>query len=230
MQDVTGGNPLTSDYTLATLVVHLQASTANGAAPFPFGTSGIRWVLVALALLFAIGAACVWTMPRRRLPIALGGTAAALMGVILALGQTRANAQSSPPQQTSATLDQMVAAQKSQREIARYVFDTQGCKSCHTYGQSGKLGFTTKGAQTGANFEGCIRLLTDVSNIVKVPESRRSGQQRAKTVRFGEFGCTFCHKVDPDKIGLTEVGAKLSHLHLGCVELEKQLAARSQQR
>jgi hypothetical protein len=63
-----------------------------------------------------------------------------------------------------------------------------------------------------------------VNLIVQTPENRRSNQQRRKAARFEEFGCTFCHKVGPGKMGLTEVGAKLTHMHLGCVDVEKRLA------
>jgi len=54
-----------------------------------------------------------------------------------------------------------------------------------------------------------------------VPDQKRSPQQREKVARFDEFGCTSCHKVSPGKLTLTEAGAKLKHLHLGCVEVEK---------
>jgi cytochrome c551/c552 len=154
----------------------------------------------------------------------LGG-AAVLAGVVFhflpigAKAQSQANAQ-----QTAATLDRMIAAHKSQSELAQFVFETHGCKACHTVGQNGKLGFTPRGQQVGGDFEGCIRLLTDVSLIAKMPESRRSDQQRHKVTRFQEFGCTFCHQVDGEKVGLTGVGAKLTHLHLGCVDIEKNVA------
>lgn len=131
-----------------------------------------------------------------------------------------------PPQQTSATLDRMVAAHKSQQELAQYVFDTHGCKSCHTVGQNGKLGFTARGRQVGQDFEGCISMLTAMNLIAQVPDNQRSPQQRQKAARFEEFGCTFCHKITPGKLGMTDVGAKLTHLHLGCVDVEKQVAAR----
>jgi len=58
-----------------------------------------------------------------------------------------------------------------------------------------------------------------------VPEDRRSDQQRQKAQRFEEFGCTTCHKITPGKLALTEVGEKLTHLHLGCVDVEKLVAS-----
>jgi hypothetical protein len=60
--------------------------------------------------------------------------------------------------------------------------------------------------------------------LLRKPEGRRSDGQRNEVSRFKEFGCTFCHKVGPDKVGLTDIGARLTHMHLGCVDIEKQLA------
>jgi cytochrome c551/c552 len=142
---------------------------------------------------------------------------------ILALA---AMAQQNPPAAKSAgaTLDRMVAAGKSQQELAQYVFDTHGCKSCHTLGQNGKLGFTEKGKQIGKGFEGCIAMLTAMNVIAQVAPDQRTQQQRKTAARFEEFGCTTCHQIVPGKMGLTELGSKLAHLHLGCVEVEKQLA------
>ena len=124
-------------------------------------------------------------------------------------------------QNQNATLDRLIADGKSPRELAQYVFDTHGCKKCHTIGRDGKLGFTELGKQRATGFEGCIHLLTAMTEIVRVPEQKRSPQQREKVARFDEFGCTSCHQVSPGKLTLTEAGEKLKHLHLGCVEVEK---------
>jgi cytochrome c551/c552 len=131
------------------------------------------------------------------------------------------------PQTTAATLDRMSAAGKSPQELAQYVFDTHGCKGCHTVGQNGKLGFTDRGKQIGKGFEGCISMLTAMNLIAQVPDAQRSAQERQKAARFQEFGCTFCHKIIPGKMGLTEVGTKLTHLHLGCVDVEKLVAGKT---
>jgi hypothetical protein len=72
----------------------------------------------------------------------------------------------------------MVAAHKSQREVAQYVFDAQGCKGCHTAGQDGKFGFTARGAETARGFEGCIAMLTAVGHIARIPADQRSPQQQ----------------------------------------------------
>lgn len=68
-------------------------------------------------------------------------------------------------------------------------------------------------------------MLTAMTVIVQVPEHKRSPQQHEKARRFEEFGCTACHKLTPGKLGLSEVGTKLAHLHLGCAEVEKLVAS-----
>jgi cytochrome c2 len=126
---------------------------------------------------------------------------------------------------TSTTLDRMTADGKGSQELARYVFDSHGCKSCHTVGANGKLGFTERGKQIGKGFEGCISLLTAMNLIAQVPEGQRTATQKQKAARFEEFGCTLCHRITPGKMALTEVGTKLTHLHLGCVDVEKLVAS-----
>ena len=128
-------------------------------------------------------------------------------------------------QSTDATLDKMVAAGKSPHELAAYLFDTHGCKNCHTSGKDGKLGFTKKGEERAQGFQGCIATLKAITVIAKVPANQRSTTQRQRAQQFEEFGCTTCHKVADGKVGLTAVGAKLAHLHLGCVDVEKVLAS-----
>jgi cytochrome c551/c552 len=142
-------------------------------------------------------------------------------GVVIAQPSQDAKKDRPSAEASSSTLDQMIASGKNSKELAEYVFDTHGCKGCHTLGHDGKLGFTAKGKERAQGFEGCINMLTAMTVIVQVPEDRRSPQQRQKAERFEEFGCTACHKLTPGKLGLTEVGAKLAHLHLGCVEVEK---------
>src|SRR5215469_1697205 len=128
-------------------------------------------------------------------------------------------------QSSTAELDRMIAAGKSQHELAQYLFDTHGCKNCHTLGHDGKLGFTKKGQERAQGFEGCISTLKAMTIIAKVPEDQRSATQRLRAQKFEDFGCSTCHKVSPGKLGLTDVGAKLAHLHLGCVDVEKVLAS-----
>lgn len=127
-------------------------------------------------------------------------------------------------QSSTATLDQMIAAGKSQRELAQRLFDTQGCRKCHTIGHEGKLGFTKEGEEKAQGFEGCVSTLKAMTIIAKVPEDQRSATQLRRVQRFEEFGCATCHKVSPGKMALTETGAKLAGLHLGCVEVQKLVA------
>lgn len=134
---------------------------------------------------------------------------------------------SATAQSSSARLDQMVKAGKSRLELAQFVFDTQGCKNCHTMGHDGKLGYTDLGKQRAQGYEGCIDMLTAMTVIIQVPEERRSPQQHQKAQRFEEFGCTACHKLAPGKLTLTEMGTRLANLHLGCVEVEKLTSSRS---
>lgn len=124
-------------------------------------------------------------------------------------------------------LDQVIAAGKNNQELAQYVFDTNGCERCHTVGHDGKLGFTAKGNERAQGFEGCIKMLTAMTVIVQLPVEKRTEQQRQKAKRFQEFGCTACHKLSPGKLELTDVGARLAHLHLGCVDVEKAVASRA---
>jgi cytochrome c2 len=147
-------------------------------------------------------------------------TAAALLVAACLLAQPKPPS----PEATSAALDKMIAAKKSQKELAQYVFDNHGCKSCHTVGESGKLGFTEKGKHLTNGFEGCIRMLTAMNVIAQVSANQRSADEKTKVQRFDEFGCALCHKIVPGKMGLTELGTKLRYLHLGCVDVEKVLA------
>jgi cytochrome c551/c552 len=127
---------------------------------------------------------------------------------------------------TSATLDKMIAANKSRKELSQYVFDNHGCKTCHVAGENGKLGFTEKGKRLTSGFEGCVRMLTAMNLIAQVPAAQRSADQKTKAQRFDEFGCTFCHQIVPGKMALTDLGSKLSHLHLGCADVEKMVASK----
>lgn len=166
-------------------------------------------------------------------PIVLlrSGITAALMLILCggaALAQQNPGVQDSAKDQpraaSSPPLDRMIAAGKSTRELAQYIFDTHACRDCHTIGQEGKLGLTKRGEQRAQGFEGCVSTLKAMSIIAKVPVNQRSATQRQRAERFQEFGCATCHKLTPGKMGMTEVGAKLANLHLGCVEVEKLLS------
>ena len=90
-------------------------------------------------------------------------------GAVIPAQQTAAS-----PHNDAATLDKMKADGKSQREIAQYVFDTHGCKSCHVAGQDGKLGLTAKGRESGKGFEGCISMLSAMNLIAQVTNAQRT--------------------------------------------------------
>ena len=220
LQDVTGNRPLTSDYTLATVVVRLQRS---GSARLLFRRGPGGWASGA-PLVFVLLAGCFLRLGATRLRGLLSGTAV-LAAFMLGLFPTTLFAQSSG-RQAPAELDRMVGAHRSQQELAHYVFDTQGCKGCHTAGQNGKLGFTARGTQTAKGFEGCIAMLTAMSHIAQVRADQRSSQQQKKVARFDEYGCTFCHRVGAGKMAMTDLGTKLANLHLGCVDIEKTLASK----
>ena len=155
------------------------------------------------------------------------GLAAALsVAPLLFVPETRGQ-QKSDPKTSISTLDKMSAAGKSHKEMAQYIFENHGCNGCHTAGENGKLGFTEKGKQLASGFEGCIRSLTAMNLIAQVPASQRSADQKKTAQRFEEFGCTLCHQIVPGKMGITELGAKLTHVHLGCADVEKVLASRN---
>jgi hypothetical protein len=105
-------------------------------------------------------------------------------------------------------------------DLTQSVFATHACRDCHTLGSSGALGFTAKGKRLGGDFEGCSRMLAAMNLIALVDPGRRSQQQRQIAARFDEFGCSFCHKITPGKLGFTEIGSKLGNLHLKCVAVD----------
>jgi parallel beta-helix repeat protein len=226
LQDVSGGRPLTADYTLATVVVRFDRS---GAASIPPRRGPGQWAAgaSAFALSLALFAGVVvqaGSRKRARLVVLLVIAGYALLREAPAQNRqvsSSSGASQASARQPAAMLDQMVAAGSSPKELAHYVFDTHGCKTCHTIGHDGKLGFTVKGEERAKGFEGCIKMLTAMTVVVQTPEIKRSPEQVQKAARFEEFGCTACHRLTPGKLGLTKVGAKLAHLHLGCVEVEK---------
>jgi cytochrome c551/c552 len=143
-------------------------------------------------------------------------------------GSWAALTNSSQPQgqssQASKTHGGVDLSGKSPDELAAYVFENHGCKSCHTMGQGGKLGFTDRGKEVGKNFEGCISLLTSMNVIAQVKPANRSADDKVKAARFQQFGCTTCHQITPGKLGLTEEGKKLKSMHMACTDVERILA------
>jgi len=123
---------------------------------------------------------------------------------------------------TLAELEQVTAA-KAPHEIATFIFDTYGCRNCHTVEGGGKFGYTDLGKQLKNKSEGCIALLTTVSRIVTLPEANRTAEHKEKLAHFNEYGCTSCHRISFGSVELTEVGAKLKTMHLACTDVQKVL-------
>lgn len=127
------------------------------------------------------------------------------------------------PKPTTAAEFERATAGMTRTQTARYVFETYGCDSCHTVDDRGNMGFTARGEKTKQGFTGCVRLLTAVNASVPIPEAERSAEERRVHQTFNEYGCSFCHKVEPGRMSFTELGQKLSFLHFGCVEVQDVL-------
>jgi cytochrome c551/c552 len=118
------------------------------------------------------------------------------------------------------TLSDAQIAHMSSGALAKYVFDNQGCRSCHTVSADGKLGFTDRGKQLSKGFEGCTSLLSSMNVIAQVPAASRTTEEKAAAARFQEFGCASCHQIVPGTMGLTKYAPKLKSLHLICTEIQ----------
>lgn len=118
------------------------------------------------------------------------------------------------------TLSDAQIAHMTSGALAKYVFDNQGCRSCHTVSTDGKLGFTERGKQRSKGFEGCISLLSSMNVIAQVPVVSRTADEKAAAARFQEFGCASCHQIVPGTMGLTKYAPKLKSLHLICTEIQ----------
>lgn len=118
------------------------------------------------------------------------------------------------------TLSDTQIAHMSPGALAKYVFDNQGCASCHTVSADGKLGFTERGKERAKGFEGCTALLTAMNVIAQVPQASRTPDEKSKAARFQEFGCASCHQIVPGTMGLTKYAPKLKSLHLICTEIQ----------
>jgi cytochrome c551/c552 len=118
------------------------------------------------------------------------------------------------------TLSEDQMARMSSGPLAKYVFDNQGCRACHTVSTDGKLGFTERGKQLGKGFEGCTSLLTAMNVIAQVPQASRTPDEKAKAATFQQFGCASCHQIVPGTMGLTKYAGKLKSLHLICTEIK----------
>ena len=141
----------------------------------------------------------------------------------------RTNASPDPAQAASSKkeLSEAEMSRMSASELAKYVFDHHGCDSCHTMGANGKLGYTERGKQVGKGFVGCVNLLTSMNLIAQVEPANRTPEEKAKAVKFQEFGCTTCHQIVPGKLGLTRYGTRLKSFHMACTDVEKILSEES---
>jgi cytochrome c551/c552 len=111
-------------------------------------------------------------------------------------------------------------AHMSSGALTKYVFENQGCRSCHTVSSDGKLGFTDRGKERAKGFEGCTALLTAMNVIAQVPQASRTRDEKATAGRFQEFGCASCHQIVPGTMGLTKYAPKLKSLHVLCTEIQ----------
>jgi len=149
-----------------------------------------------------------------------------LAALLVAFGMGCSKPQQQPASPASVAQLETEIAGKTPQQVADMVFAHYRCGGCHTLGEGGKLGFTSRGKEVSKNFEGCIRLLTDMNVIAQIPEEKRSPAEKHKQARFEEFGCMVCHQITPGKLGLTPVGSKLASLHMSCGEVQKLLANR----
>jgi hypothetical protein len=86
-------------------------------------------------------------------------------------------------QSPTTTLDhQMIAEGKSRRELAQYLFDSHGCRTCHTIGSEGKFGFTKLGEERAQGFEGYFyprSFLRAQAYPLETVELRKPAERRA---------------------------------------------------
>lgn len=147
------------------------------------------------------------------------------LGVSLTLVFSSCKGKTSVPKNNLAVLDD---PRSSVEDKAHAVFNQYNCNDCHSLAEN-KFGFTPKGEQLKQNSEGCVSMLTRMSVIVHVKDGERTPAQKETATHFNEYGCTTCHQVEPGKLSLTQVGSKLSGLHLSCVGVQKALANRRPQ-
>jgi cytochrome c551/c552 len=139
-------------------------------------------------------------------------------------------AKAGQPSAPVAELTEAEMSAKSPLELAQYIFNHNGCRSCHTLGEQGQFGYTDRGQQIHRQAEGCIDLLTAMNVIAQTPPTQWSAEERAKSGHFREYGCTSCHQITPGKMGLTAMGSRLADLHMSCPQVEHLLNERKGRR
>jgi hypothetical protein len=122
-----------------------------------------------------------------------------------------------PPPATLQEFEQSTAG-KDPLAVAGFVLDKYNCNKCHALDEKGKLTLTSEAQPLGEGFRGCIPLLAEMNVVNLIPESDRTAEQRQKAAEFQQFGCAFCHRITPGKMGLTDIGDKLGSFHQGCNE------------
>ncbi len=122
-----------------------------------------------------------------------------------------------------ASLMEYDAEGKSGGEIAKWIYDNHGCAECHTLTQTGLFGLTPQGETMALDFQGCPGLLTSVWETLTIAQQEWTAKQRQVREEFVRFGCTACHQVGPTGVGLTEIGARASLLHMSCSEVDSIL-------
>jgi cytochrome c551/c552 len=166
----------------------------------------------------------------RRVWVRVAAVAGLALSFVLILSFLRSSRMIASPQQAQLqktgaaaplgnTLSDAQIARMSSDELAKYVFDNHGCRTCHTLTANGTLGFTERGKTLGKGFEGCSSLLTSMSVIVQVPQAGRTADENVKVANFQQFGCATCHQVTPGNLALTKYAAKLKSLHMICTEV-----------
>ena len=128
--------------------------------------------------------------------------------------------------QTGPEFDKATAGM-NRHAIAEYVFRTYDCQACHVATAKGEAGFTPRGNEARQGFVGCVRLLAAVNATLGTAAKLRTADEQRKQQNFREFGCTFCHKPTPGKMGFTEIGQKLGALHLGCIQVSQEEIGRA---
>ncbi len=108
---------------------------------------------------------------------------------------------------------------KSSREVAQWIYDSYGCQTCHSLTQAGVFGLTAYGEVMARDFQGCPGMLTTVWETLSLPEAQWNEQQKTTRLDFERFGCTVCHQIGSTSLGLTEIGAHASLLHMSCSEV-----------
>ena len=112
---------------------------------------------------------------------------------------------------------------KSALHIATWIYDNHGCVECHTLTKTGLFGLTAQGETIAADFQGCPGMLTTVWETLTVAEEQWTPKQRQVRQEFVRFGCTVCHQVGPTGVGLTDIGARASLLHMSYSQVDALL-------